>query len=59
MAVANSVGCQQFAETTVRLVSWSRKRRSIMVRTLKPTNPPPQALFWDMPEDEPAPAPTG
>jgi Transposase DDE domain group 1 len=47
-----TVGCQQFAETTVRLQGWSRERRIVIVRTLKPTNPTPQDLFWATPEDE-------
>lgn len=47
-----TVGCQQFAETTVRLQGWSRERRVVIVRTLKPTNPTPQDLFWETPEDE-------
>ena len=37
-----TVGCQQFAETTVRLQGWSRERRIISVRTLKPTHPSPR-----------------
>ena len=49
---APTVGCQQFAETTVRLDGWSRERRIVIVRTLKPTNPSLQDLFWDTPEDE-------
>jgi hypothetical protein len=49
---ALTVGCQQFAETTVRLQGWSRERRIVIVRTLKPVNPTPQDLFWDTPEDE-------
>src|ERR1035437_1481947 len=51
-AGAPTVGCQQFAETTVRLQGWSRERRIVIVRTLKPTNPTPQDLFWETPEDE-------
>ena len=49
---ANTVGCQQLAETTVKLQGWSRARRIVILRTLKPTNPTPQSLFWDTPEDE-------
>lgn len=45
-------GCEQVAETTVRLQGWSRARRVIMVRTLKPLNPSPQEEFWSTPEDE-------
>jgi len=51
-AGAPTVGCQQLAETTVRLHGWSRARRIIILRTLKPTNPSPQDLFWETPEDE-------
>jgi hypothetical protein len=46
------VGCPQFAQNTVRLQGWSRERRIVIMRTLKPVNPPPQNLFWDTPEDE-------
>ncbi len=46
-----TVGCQQFAETTVRLQGWSRERRVVIVRTLKPVNPTPQDLFRETPED--------
>ncbi len=49
---APTLGCQQVAETTVKLQGWSRERRIIVVRTLKPTNPTPQDEFWDNPEDE-------
>lgn len=49
---APTVGCQQLAETTVRLQGWSRERRIIIVRTLKPVNPSLQDLFWETPEDE-------
>lgn len=51
-AGAPTVGCQQLAETTVTLHGWSRERRLVILRTLKPANPPPQDLFWDTPEDE-------
>jgi hypothetical protein len=47
-----TVGCQQMAETTVKLHGWSRERRILIVRTLKPTNPSPQDMFWDTPEDD-------
>ena len=49
---APTVGCQQIAETTVKLHGWSRERRIIIARTLKPANPTPQDLFWATPEDE-------
>jgi Transposase DDE domain group 1 len=49
---APTLGCQQIAETTVKLHGWSRERRVVIVRTLKPVNPTPQDEFWDNPEDE-------
>jgi hypothetical protein len=49
---APTVGCQQLAETTVKLHGWSRERRVVIVRTLKPVNPSPQDEFWDTPEDD-------
>jgi hypothetical protein len=49
---APTLGCQQIAETTVKLHGWSRQRRIVIVRTLKPLNPTPQDEFWDNPEDE-------
>jgi hypothetical protein len=49
---APTLGCQQIAETTVRLHGWSRERRVVLVRPLKPANPSPQDEFWDTPEDE-------
>jgi hypothetical protein len=47
-----TTGCQQMAETTVQLHGWSRPRRIIIVRTLKPLNPTPQDQFWATPEDD-------
>lgn len=49
---APTLGCQQIAETTVKLHGWSRERRVVIVRTLKPVNPTPQDEFWDTPEDD-------
>ena len=46
-----TVGCQQTAETTVRLTGWSGERRIVIVRTVRPVNPSPQELFWATPED--------
>jgi hypothetical protein len=51
-AGAPTVGCQQIAETTVQLQGWSRARRIVIVRTLKPVNPTLQDQFWATPEDE-------
>lgn len=48
---APTLGCQQIAETTVKLHGWSHERRVVIVRTLKPVNPTPQDEFWDTPED--------
>ncbi len=49
---APTLGCQQIAQTTVQLHGWSRERRVVIVRTLKPVNPSPQDEFWDTPEDD-------
>lgn len=49
---ANIIGCRQLAETTVRLHGWSRERRIVIVRTLRPTKPTPPDLFWETPEDD-------
>jgi Transposase DDE domain group 1 len=49
---APTLGCQQLAETTVKLHGWSRERRVVILRTLKPVNPSPQDEFWDTPEDD-------
>jgi hypothetical protein len=47
-----TLGCQQLAETAVKLHGWSRALRVVIVRTLKPVNPSPQDEFWDTPEDD-------
>jgi hypothetical protein len=49
---APTLGCQQIAQTTVQLHGWSRARRVVIVRTLKPRNPSPQDEFWATPEDD-------
>ena len=49
---APTLGCQQIAQTTVKLHGWSRERRVVIVRTLKPVNPSPQDQFWATPEDD-------
>ena len=49
---APTLGCQQLAETTVKLHGWSRERRVVIARTLKPAHPSPQDEFWDTPEDD-------
>src|SRR5204863_5562498 len=45
-------GAEIYAEARVQLQGWSRARRVIFVRTLKPLNPSPQDEFWALPEDE-------
>lgn len=47
-----TVGCQQTAQTTVKLHGWSGERRIVIVRTLRPVNPSPQDQFWATPEDD-------
>ena len=47
-----TVGCQQTAETTVKLHGLSGERRIVIVRTLRPVNPSPQEQFWATPEDD-------
>lgn len=47
-----TLGCQQIAETTVKLEGWSKERRVVIMRTLKPANPSPQDEFWDTPEED-------
>ena len=47
-----TAGCQQTAETTVRLQGWSCARRIVIVRPLRPVNPSPQEQFWATPEDD-------
>jgi len=47
-----TLGCQQIAQTTVKLQGWSKERRAVIVRTLKPANPSPQDEFWDTPEED-------
>lgn len=48
---APTLGCQQIAQSTVKLQGWSKERRIVIVRTLKPANPSPQDEFWDNPEE--------
>ena len=47
-----SFGMEQYAETTVQLEGWSRPRRVVFLRTVKPTNPSPQEVFWGMDKQE-------
>jgi hypothetical protein len=47
-----TLGTEQVAETTVQLDGWSRARRVVIARTLKPANRGPQEEFWSMAEDE-------
>ena len=46
------IGMEQYAETRVRLEGWSRDRRVIVTRTLKPANPSPQDVFWSADQEE-------
>ena len=45
-------GLVQLAELDLRLGGWSRSRRVIVERTLKPLNPSPQGTFWKQCEEE-------
>ena len=36
----------------MKLQGWSRERRVVSVRTLRPVNPSPQEQFWATPEDD-------
>lgn len=47
---AHTLGCQQIAATSVKLHSWSRERRMVLVRTLNRANPGPQDEYSDTPE---------
>ena len=45
-------GLEQVAETEVKLQGWSRARRIIVSRTLKPVSPTAQDEFWAMAEEK-------
>jgi hypothetical protein len=47
-----SLGLEQYAETSVKLEGWSRARRLIVTRTLKPATPSPQDVFWGLDKEE-------
>jgi len=47
-----TLGTEQVAETSLQLEGWSRARRVVVARTLKPLNAGPQEEFWATPEDE-------
>ncbi|MCX6929939.1 MAG: transposase [Verrucomicrobia bacterium] len=47
-----TLGTEQVAETSLQLEGWSRTRRVVIARTLKPVNSGPQEEFWATPEDE-------
>ena len=47
-----SIGLEQYAETRVQLEGWDRDRRVIVTRTLKPTNPTQQDVFWGVDQEE-------
>jgi len=45
-------GIEQFAETTIKLTGWSKERRVIVTRTLRPANPTVQDHLWEFAEEE-------
>jgi len=47
-----TLGTEQVAEIQLQLDGWSRVRRVVIARTLKPVNRGPQEEFWSTPEDE-------
>ena len=47
-----TVGMEQYAETMVELTGWSRPRRVIFLRKMKPANPTAQDAFWGMDKEE-------
>ncbi len=46
------VGVKQYAEIDLKLQGWSRSRRVIVSRTLRPSAPQSQTEFWDTPEED-------
>ncbi len=46
-----TAGLELVAETRVKLTGWSRERRVVLVRTMKPVNAGPQDEFGAIPED--------
>jgi len=44
-------GVEQIAETEIQLHGWSRKRRAVVVRTVKPAVPGAQEEFWSLSEE--------
>lgn len=47
-----TMGMEQIAETQVQLDGWSRPRRVVFIRTLKPANPSAQDVFWGTDQEE-------
>jgi hypothetical protein len=47
-----TLGTEQVAETSLQLEGWSRVRRVVIARTLRPVNSGPQEEFWATPGDE-------
>jgi hypothetical protein len=47
-----TVGMEQIAETVVQLDGWSRARRVVFIRTMKPANPSAQDVFWGTDQEE-------
>ncbi len=49
---SRTLGTEQVAEMSLQLEGWSRARRVMIARTLKPVNLGPQEEFWATPADE-------
>jgi len=47
-----TVCMEQTAETEVQLEGWSRPRRVVFTRTMKPANPSAQDVFWSVGQEE-------
>jgi hypothetical protein len=47
-----TVGMEQIAGTVVQLDGWSRARRVVFIRTMKPANPSAQDVFWGTEQEE-------
>jgi hypothetical protein len=47
-----TLGMEQHAETTLQLDGWSRARRVVFIRTMKPANPSAQDAFWGLDQEE-------
>ncbi len=47
-----TIGLEQHAETEVQLEGWSRPRRVVFLRKMKPLNPGAQDVFWGTDQEE-------